>query len=134
MLTLGDVDASAGCGTVAIIFWPSLLNLSSSQPRHSACSGLLNGSQMNVPIGLAGVHGGILSLIGMTELEQDAWMAVMMVQESATVSPISLYATSIDSTFQWAAKRPRTNAVTDWWSWSRMTTATTTDSEQIRRN
>jgi hypothetical protein len=60
---------------------------------------------MNVPIGLAGVHGGVLSLIGMTELEQDVWMAVVMVQESATVSPISLYATSIDSTFQWAAKR-----------------------------
>ncbi len=96
---------SAGHGMVAIIFWPSLLNLLSSRPRHSTCSGLLNGSQMNVPIGLAGVHGGVLSLIGMTELEQDVWMAVVMVQESATVSPISLYATSIDSTFQWAAKR-----------------------------
>ncbi len=68
---------------------------------------------MNVPIGLAGMHGGVLSLIGMTELEQDAWTAVMIVQGSATVSPISLYATSIDSTFQWAAKRPRTNTVTN---------------------
>ena len=131
---LGDVDASAGCGTVAIIFWPSLLNLSSSQPRHSACSGLLNGSQMNVPICRAGVHGGVLSLIGMTELEQDVWTAVMMVQESATVLPISLYTMSIDSTFQWAAKRSRMNAVTDWRLWSRMTTATTTDSKRIRRN
>jgi hypothetical protein len=103
---LGDVDASAGHGTVAIIFWPFLLNLSSSRPRHKAFSGLLNGSQMNVPIGPAGMHRGVFSLIGMTELEQDVWTAVMMVQESVTVSPMSLYATSIDSTFQWVAKRP----------------------------
>jgi hypothetical protein len=60
--------------------------------------------------------------------------AVMMVQESATLSPMSLYATSIDSTFQWAAKRPQTNAVTDRQLWSRMTTVTTTDSKQKRRN
>ena len=131
---LGDVDASAGRGMVAIIFWPSLLNLSSSQLRHSACSGLLNGSQMNEPIGLAGVHGGIFSLIGTTELEQEVWTAVMMVQESATVSPMSLYAISIDSTFQWVAERPQTNAVTDPQLWSRMTTATTTDSERIRHS
>jgi hypothetical protein len=89
---------------------------------------------MNVPIGLAGMHGGVSSLIGMTELEQDVWTAVMMVQESATVLPISLYATSIDSTFHYAAKRPQTNAVTDRRPWSRMTTASTTDSKQIRRN
>ncbi len=89
---------------------------------------------MNVPIGLAGVHGGVFSLIGTTELEQDVWTAVMMVQESVTVSPMSLYAISINSTFQWAAERPRTNAVTDWRSWSWMTTATTTDSKGIRRN
>jgi hypothetical protein len=61
---------------------------------------------MNEPIGLAGVNEGIFSLIGTTELEQEVWMAVMMVQESATVSPMSLYAISIDSTFQWAAERP----------------------------
>ena len=103
---LGDVDASAGHGTVAIIFLPSLLNLSSSQLRHSACSGLLNGSQMNVPIGLAGVHRGVFSLIGTTELEQDVGTAVMMVQESATVLPMSLYTIPINSTFQWAAERP----------------------------
>jgi hypothetical protein len=53
---------------------------------------------MNEPIGLAGVNGGIFSLIGTTELEQEVWTAVMMVQESATVSPMSLYAISIDST------------------------------------
>ena len=89
---------------------------------------------MNEPIRLAGVHGGIFSLIGTTELEQEVWTAVMMVQESVTVSPMSLNAISVDSTFPWAAERPRTNAVTDRRSWSRMTTATTTDSERIRRS
>jgi hypothetical protein len=89
---------------------------------------------MNVPIGLASMHGGVLSLIGMIELEQDVLTLVMMVQESVTLSPMSLYATSIDSTFQWAAKRPQKNAMTDWQLWSWMTTATTTDSKRIRRN
>jgi hypothetical protein len=37
-----------------------------------------------------------LSLIGMIELEQDVLTAVMTVQESATVLPMSLYAMSID--------------------------------------
>ncbi len=64
------------------------------------------------------MHGGIFSLIGTAELEQEVWTTVMMVQESATVSPMSLYAISTNSTFQWAAERPQTNAVTDWRSWS----------------
>jgi hypothetical protein len=55
---------------------------------------------MNEFIGCAGKRGGVFNMIGLTVDAQDKWVAVMMRQESATLSPMSGYAMSQDSTYQ----------------------------------
>ena len=44
---------------------------------------------MNELIGRLGTQGGVFNMIGSTVEAQDEWIAVMMQQESATLSPMS---------------------------------------------
>jgi hypothetical protein len=64
---------------------------------------------MNELIGCAGKQGGVFNTIGLTVDAQDEWIAVMMQQELATLSPMLGYATLQDSTNQWAALSPLMN-------------------------
>jgi hypothetical protein len=89
---------------------------------------------MNELIERAGKRGGVFNMIGSTVDAQDEWIAVMMQQESATLSPMLGYATSQDSTNQWAALSPLMNVWTLRPSWSGTTTATIMDNKQMRRS
>ncbi len=101
---------------------------------HRECSGLMKGSQMNELIGRAGKRGGVFNTIGSTLDAQDEWVAVMMRQELATLSPMSGYATLQDSTNQWAALSPLMNVWMLRPSWLGMTMATIMDNERMRRS
>ena len=70
------------------------------------------------PIGRGLVQGGVFKMIGSTTEEQDKCTAVITEQQSATVSPISWYKTSLEDTIQCAACRPRMNILTLQPSWS----------------
>ncbi len=89
---------------------------------------------MNELIGRAGKQGGVFNTIGLTVDAQDEWIAVVMQQESATLSPMSGYATSRDSTDQWAALSPLMNVWTLRPSWSGMMTAMIMDNERMRQS
>ena len=61
----------------------------SSRANEIACSGRLNGSQINSPSGRVGTDGGRFKSSGSTVEAQDEWIAMMRRQEPAIVSPKS---------------------------------------------
>ena len=61
----------------------------SSRANEIACSGRLNGSQINSPSGREGTNGGRFKSSGLTVEVQDEWIAMMRRQEPAIVSPKS---------------------------------------------
>jgi hypothetical protein len=89
---------------------------------------------MNELIGRAGKRGGVFNTIGSTVDARDKWIAVMMQQESATLSPMLGYATSQDSTNQWAALSPLINVWMLRPSWSGMMMVTIMDNKRMRRS
>jgi hypothetical protein len=89
---------------------------------------------MNELIGRAGKRGGVFNTIGLTVDAQDEWITVMMRQELATLSPMPGYATSQDSTNQWAALSPLMNVWMLRPSRSGMMTATIMDNERMRQS
>ena len=66
-----------------------LLKSASSRANEIACSGRLNGSQINSPSGRVGTDGGRFKSSGSTVEAQDEWIAMMRRQEPAIVSPKS---------------------------------------------
>jgi hypothetical protein len=66
-----------------------LLKSASSRANEIACSGRLNGSQINSPSGREGTDGGRFKSSGLTVEVQDEWIAMMRQQEPAIVSPRS---------------------------------------------
>ena len=66
-----------------------LLKSASSRANEIACSGRLNGSQINSPSGREGTNGGRFKSSGLTVEVQDKWIAMMRRQEPAIVSPRS---------------------------------------------
>ena len=66
-----------------------LLKSASSRANEIACSGRLNGSQINSPSGREGTNGGRFKSSGLTVEVQDEWIAMMRRQEPAIVSPRS---------------------------------------------
>ena len=66
-----------------------LLKSASSRANEIACSGRLNGSQINSPSGREGTNGGRFKSSGLTVEVQDEWIAMMRRQEPAIVSPKS---------------------------------------------
>ena len=66
-----------------------LLKAASSRANEIACSGRLNGSQINSPSGRVGTNGGRFKSSGLTIEVQDEWIAMMRQQEPAIVSPRS---------------------------------------------
>ncbi len=86
--------------TLLSVFWPNLgfdtfnresflLKSASSRANEIACSGQLNGSQINSPSGRVGTDGGRFKSSGLTVEVQDEWIAMMRRQEPAIVSPKS---------------------------------------------
>jgi hypothetical protein len=86
--------------TLLSVFWANLgfdtfncesclLNSASSRANETACSGRLNGSQINSPSGRVGTDGGRFKSSGLTVEVQDEWIAMMRRQEPAIVSPKS---------------------------------------------
>ncbi len=63
-----------------------LSKLASSQANEIACSGQLNGSHMNSPIGCVGTNGGRFKCSGLTVEVQDEWIAMMRRHKPAIVS------------------------------------------------
>ncbi len=61
----------------------------SSRANEIACSGRLNGSQINSPSGCVGTDGGRFKSSGLTVEVQDEWIAMMRRQEPTIVSPMS---------------------------------------------
>ena len=66
-----------------------LLKSTSSRANQIACSGRLNGSQINSPSGRVGIDGGRFKSSGLTVEVQDEWIAMMRRQEPTIVSPKS---------------------------------------------
>ena len=66
-----------------------LLKSASSRANEIACSGRLNGSQINSPSGREGTNGGRFKSSGLTVEVQDEWIAMMRRHEPAIVSPRS---------------------------------------------
>ena len=66
-----------------------LLKSASSWANEIACSGQLNGSQINSPSGPVGTDGGRFKSSGLTVEAQDELIAMMIQQEPAIVSPKS---------------------------------------------
>ena len=86
--------------TLLSVFWANLgfdtfnresclLKSASSRANEIACSGRLNGSQINSPSGRVGTDGGRFKSSGLTVEVQDEWIAMMRRQEPAIVSPKS---------------------------------------------
>jgi len=66
-----------------------LLKSASLRANEIACSGRLNGSQINPPSGRVGTDGGRFKSSGLTVEVQDEWIAMMRRQKPAIVSPKS---------------------------------------------
>ncbi len=86
--------------TLLSVFWANLgfdtfncesclLKSTSSRANELACSGRLNGSQINSPSGRVGTDGGRFKSSGLTVEVQDEWIATMRRQDPRIVSPKS---------------------------------------------
>ncbi len=76
------------------------MKLSSSLAKETECSGLLNGSQMDKPMGRGGVNGGSLRRRRSTVEALDEWTLMITWYVPAMVLPCSGNKTLVWDTFQ----------------------------------